>query len=221
MKEKTENSTKRRKLLHWLIPAALLLIVAAVTLGLVFGLRGSGNQLADNPPPSSDNQQPSDSGDKPSGGGTVNPPEGGDTDVSSKYEFIVPVKDVRLIKSHEFNWDNTMKWYRLHQAMDFGAEAGTEVLAAVDGKILSIVKDDVLDYAVIEIQHEGNVKTVYKFIDPDENLKAGDAVSRGQVIGRVAVASGAENADGDHLHFEVWRENKPADPDEYLNLSSK
>lgn len=225
MKENTEKSTKRRKLLYWLLAAAFLLIVAAITLGLVFGLRGNSQTLADNQQqiPDEGNNPPQinpDEGNNPPEEGN-NPPEGGDKDTSSQYEFIVPVKEVNLIKSHEFNWDNTMSWYALHQAMDFGAPAGTEVMAAVDGKITSIVTSDVLDYAVIKIEHANNLTTVYKFLDPAEGLEVGQQVSRGQVIGRIATASGVENADGDHLHFEVWKEGVAVDPDEYLNITSK
>lgn len=219
MKEKTENSTKRKKLLFWLILGAFLLIVTAITLGLIFGLRGNGSQtLIDGgqiqTPPDEGGKNPPDEGNNP-------PDDGGNVDTSSQYEFIVPIREVNLIKSHEFNWDNTMKWFRLHQAMDFGAPAGTEVLAAVDGKITSIVTNDVLDYAVIKIEHANNLTSVYKFIDPAEGLEVGQSVSRGQVIGTVATAAGVENEDGDHLHFEVWKNGEMSDPDEYLNLSSK
>lgn len=219
MKDKTQNPTKRRKLWYWLSAAAFLLIVAAITLGLIFGLRGNRQTLsADNfqqgsevPPPPAEDNKPEEE-DKPSGG---------EQNTSSQYEFIAPIKDVSLIKSHEFNWDKTMSWYCLHQAMDFGAPVGTEVMAAVDGKIVSVVTSDMLDYAVIEIEHANNLTTVYKFIDPVEDLRAGQEVSRGQVIGRIASASGVEHEDGDHLHFEVWKAGEPVDPDEYLNLISK
>lgn len=218
MKETTENSTKRRKLLYWLLAALFLLTVAAVTLGLIFGLRGNKQTLTAD---GGQTQTPGQSDVPPAGDDKDPEPEGGDKDTSSQYEFIAPVKEVSLIKSHEFNWDKTMSWYALHQAVDFGAPAGTEVLAAVDGTIKSIVTSDLLDYATIEIEHAGNLTTVYKFVDPAEGLKVGQTVNRGQTIGKIAAASGAENEDGDHLHFEVWKGDEPADPDEYLNITSK
>lgn len=233
MKEKTQNSTKRKKLLYWISAAAFLLIVAAITVGLIFGLRGNGHTLSadniqqqgpdegNNPSQNEGNNPSQNEGNNPPKDEGNNPPEGGDKDTSSQYEFIVPIKDVNLIKSHEFNWDKTMSWFCLHQAIDFGAPAGTEVYAAVDGKIVSIVTSDLLNHAYIEIEHANNLVTVYKFIDPLEELKVGQEVSRGQLIGTVASTTASENADGDHLHFEVWKENKPADPDEYLNIISK
>ena len=215
MAEKSTNPTKKKKLLSWLILAACLLIIAAITVGIIFAVKGNGRNFTGD---IGQTQEP------PDDGGSENPPDDGNgeiQDTSSQYEFIAPVKEVNLIKCHEFNYDKTMDWYRLHQAMDFGAPAGTEVMAAVDGTVRSIVKSDPLDYAVITIDHANGVTTVYKFIDPAENLEAGSKVSRGQVIGTVAAATGVENEDGDHLHFEVKKDGKLADPDEYLNITSK
>lgn len=218
MKENTTKPTKKKRLLFWLTLAACLLIIAAVIVGIIFATRGNGHNLTIDKPPQ--NQEDDNTGDN-------NPPDdGGDedgdsVDTSSQYEFISPIEHVSLIKSHEFAYDRTMDWYRLHQAMDFEAPAGTEVLAAVDGTIVSIVTDDYLDYAVIEISHANDITTVYKYVDPAAELKVGQQVSRGQVIGTVAVASGRENADGDHLHFEVYKANQSVDPDDYLNLTTK
>lgn len=217
----TTKPTKKKKLLFWLILAASLLVIAAIVVGIVFGVRGSGNNLTvDNNPPTGQDGEGNDGQDN-------NPPDdgneddGGSVDTSSQYEFISPIENVSLIKEHEFAYDNTMDWYRLHQAMDFGAPAGTEVLAAVDGTVISIVTSDMLDYAVVKISHANDITTVYKFIDPAEDLKVGQKVNRGQVIGTVAVASGVENADGAHLHFEVYKAGKNVDPDDYLNLTAK
>lgn len=225
MKENTTTKpTKKRRLLFWLVIAACLLIVAAITVGVIFGVRGNMQNLTAD---SGTGQTPGDTPSKPDEGDDgddddgKDDDEGGSVDTSTMYEFQAPVETVTLIKSHEFGYDKTMDWYRLHQAMDFGAPAGTEVFAAVDGTVKSIVTSDMLDYAIIEIEHAGDITTVYKFIDPASGLKAGQKVSRGQVIGTVAAASGRENADGDHLHFEVFKAGKIQDPDDYLHITSK
>lgn len=220
MKENATKPTKKKKLSFWLTLAACLLIIAAIIVGIVFGTRGNRQNLTiDNTPTDQEGDNKGDQGDnKPDDDDKDN---GDSVDTSSQYEFISPIENVSLIKVHEFAYDKTMDWYRLHQAMDFGAPAGTEVMAAVDGTITSIVTSDMLDYAVIKISHANDLTTVYKFIDPAEGLKVGQKVSRGQVIGTVAVASGGENADGDHLHFEVYKANKNVDPDDYLNLTTK
>ena len=221
MKEnKTKSkSTKKTKLLFWLTLAACLLIIAAIVVGIVFGTRGVRQNLTIDNSTNQGDDNKDDHGQNPPDDGDDN--NGDSVDTSSQYEFISPIEHVSLIKTHEFGYDKTMDWYRLHQAMDFGAEAGTPVLAAVDGTIVSVVVDDYLDYAIVEISHANDLKTVYKFIDPDSNLKAGQKVNRGQVIGTVAAASGRENADGEHLHFEVYKANEIVDPDDYLNLTTK
>lgn len=219
----TTRPTKKKKLLFWLTLAASLLIIAAIVVGIVFGVRSSRNNFTvDNPPTDQEGDDPGNSGDEGN-----NPPDdggdddGGSVDTSSQYEFISPIENVSLLKVHEFAYDKTMDWYRLHQAMDFGAPAGTEVMAAVDGTVVSIIESDMLDYAVVKISHANDLTTVYKFIDPVEGLKVGQKVNRGQVIGTVAVASGGENADGEHLHFEVYKAGECVDPDDYLNLTTK
>lgn len=220
MKENTTNKpTKKRRLLFWLVALACLLTVAAITVGVIFGVRNNASNLTiDSGTGNEDEHTPPDDGDDKDDDGEQG---GGSVDTSTMYEFQPPVENVTLIKSHEFGYDKTMDWYCLHQAMDFGAPAGTKVLAAVDGTVANIKTSDELNYAVIELEHANGLTTVYKFVEPESGLKVGQKVSRGQVIGAVAAAYGAENADGDHLHFEVFKEGSAEDPDDYLHINSK
>lgn len=192
--EKTYPS-KKRILLYYLILAACILVAAAITVGVVFAVMGNKNSTIDKP------EEP--------------------VDTSTKYEFITPVRDVELLKAHVFAYDKTMDWYCLHTGMDFIAAAGTEVLAAVDGVVADIKTDDDFYGATITINHENGVTTVYKLVTPVKGLKAGDEVNRGDVIATVASFKGLENEDGDHLHFEVYKDNEVVDPDDYLFIVSK
>ncbi len=203
----TSNSkpTKRKILAYYLILGACLLVIASVTVGVVFAVKNNANDgFIDNPP-----SGPSDDEDDDP------------IDTSTKYEFIVPVKDVNLVQSHVFGHDKTLDRYCLHEGMDFSATAGTQVLAAVDGTVTEVSVSDKLYGAVIRIEHADGVSTVYKFIDPVSTLKKGDTVNRGDVIGTVATATGTENAIGDHLHFEVFKNDKIVDPDLYLDIIDK
>ncbi len=191
-------------------------VIAGITAGVIFAVRNNG---ITNPPSIDEGNKPS----NPDDGNNDNkdPDDNDHVDTSTQYEFIVPVKDVNLSQAHIFGYDKTLDRYRLHEGMDFKCAEGTEVLAAVDGTVKSVSVRDELYGAVITIEHADNVTTVYKFINPVENLKAGDKVSRGDVIGKVAKATGVENADGDHLHFEVLKNNVMQDPDDYLDIISK
>lgn len=217
MKNTEKNKpTKKKILMYYLILAACLLVIAGITAGVIFAVRNNG---ITNPPSIDEGNKPS----NPDDGNNDNkdPDDNDHVDTSTQYEFIVPVKDVNLSQAHIFGYDKTLDRYRLHEGMDFKCAEGTEVLAAVDGTVKSVSVRDELYGAVITIEHANNVTTVYKFINPVENLKAGDKVSRGDVIGKVAKATGVENADGDHLHFEVLKNNVMQDPDDYLDIISK
>lgn len=217
MKNTEKNKpTKKKILMYYLILAACLLVIAGITAGVIFAVLNNG---ITNPPSIDEGNKPS----NPDDGNNDNkdPDDNDHVDTSTQYEFIVPVKDVNLSQAHIFGYDKTLDRYRLHEGMDFKCAEGTEVLAAVDGTVKSVSVRDELYGAVITIEHADNVTTVYKFINPVENLKAGDKVSRGDVIGKVAKATGVENADGDHLHFEVLKNNVMQDPDDYLDIISK
>jgi len=209
MKDKQKTKPAKKKILTlYLILAASILVIAAITVSVIFGVNWDRN-------------------DNVIDGGTNNP--GGDedpddkdpVDTSTQYEFIVPVKDVQLSQAHVFWHDKTMNWFRLHEGMDFSAAQGTEVYAAVDGTVLAVTTSDAYYGGTVTLSHAGEVKTVYAFIDPAEELKVGDKVNRGDVIGKVAKACGVESKEGDHLHFEVYKNDKVVDPDEYLDIIQK
>lgn len=214
----TQNTkpTKKKIITYYLILAACLLVIAGITVGIVFAVRGA------NVTPPNDII---DGGNKPDDGKEPENPDDGKpeepVDTSSKYEFIVPVKEVNLTQAHVFGYDKTLDRYQLHKGMDFALAAGSDVLAAVDGTVKSVSTSDEMFGAVITIEHADGVTTVYKFVEPVANLKAGDTVNRGSVIAKVAAATGVENEEGDHLHFEVYKNNVMKDPDEYLNIISK
>lgn len=212
-KERTKP-TKKKILTTYLIVAACLLVAAAVTVGVVFGVRNnnlpkdvidSGNNPGN--PPAEDPKDPDDN--KPV------------VDTSSAYVFIMPVNNASLSNGQVFWYDKTMDWYCEHEGLDFAADAGTQVYAAVDGKVTEVSTSDVLYNAVVSIQHANGVTTVYKFINPNETLKVGDTVNRGDVIGTIATATGVENKEGDHLHFEIYKNGTLADPDDYLEINPK
>ena len=210
-KQKTQP-TKRKILSYYLILAACLLVIAAITVGVVFGIKPTST---DNPTIDAGQNQP----EPP----VKDPDDDKDPaqDTSSKYEFITPVKNVVVSQAQVFWHNKTLNIFRLHQGMDVQCDAGTEVFAAVDGTVKSVYTNDRLYGAMIEIEHANGITTVYKFVEPNETLRAGSTVNRGDVIAKVAAATGAENADGDHLHFEVYKNNRMQDPDTYLKLISK
>ena len=97
-----------------------------------------------------------------------------------------------------------------HRGIDLGARRGTPVHAAADG-IASVSEDARLGKAV-RIDHGGGIESLYAHLDR-VTLTTGMAVTAGQAIGTVG-ATGL--ATGPHLHFEVSRDGRLQDPQQWL-----
>lgn len=221
-KEKTKP-TKKKILFYYLILAACLLVIAAITIAIVFSVRGNSNNLTiDNGQEQPDDPNTPDNPDGPvinpdNPDNPNNPDEPDDpVDTSTATVFISPVAAMDITQKQDLWYNATLNRYYMHRGVDFTADIGTEVLAAIDGTVTEIYTDDQLYGGVISIAHENNIVTVYRFIDPVEGLKVGDKVSRGDVIATVAAATGVEHEDGPHLHFEVYKSGTLSDPEEYL-----
>lgn len=207
-----KNTNKKKLLTYYIILGACILLIAAVTVTVIFAVRGNDDsfQIDNGNTPSDDDQQDDDDDDdQPS------------DDVSSAYEFISPVATLDVTNDYTFYYNQSLDCYHYHTGLDMAAEAGTEVLACVDGTVESITLGDLLDGNKIVLSHADGVKTSYYFIDVAEGLEVGDEVKRGDVIGTVAEPTGSEYKDGAHLHFEVSKNGELADPNEYLDISEK
>ncbi|MBT54584.1 MAG: peptidase M23 [Mameliella sp.] len=92
--------------------------------------------------------------------------------------------------------------------IDISASPGTPVSAAASGSVISVSKKtDGASFIIV--RHPDNVNTVYLNV-ADIGVNVGDAVSRGQQIGRVAPG------DVGFLHFEVRKGLDSTDPMSYL-----
>lgn len=221
--EKKKN--KKKILTFYLILAACILVITAITLTTIFAVNDMGNS---NIVIDSGNQ--TDSGDEDDDKGdtsditptpTVSDESGTDEPVSSDDTFALPVQSVNLVTAYEFGKDVTLGHYHFHTGLDLAADAGTEVMACLDGTVTSITEADGLDGATITISHDNGLTTVYTFIDKAEGIEVGSAVTRGQIIGTVSEACGKEYKVGAHLHFEVFKNGELTDPEDYLDVSAK
>ena len=154
----------------------------------------------------------------------VNGDNSGDTNepvVNTPEGLMMPVETVSIANDYGFYHNKTLNNYYEHKGVDFSAEVGTEVLAAQDGVVESIYRDDILTGTEITIDHGDGVKTVYRFVTADEDLTVGMTVKRGDCIATVAEATGEEYKDGAHLHFEVKKGSETIDPAVYLTFEEK
>lgn len=115
----------------------------------------------------------------------------------------------------ELIYSPTLGDWRTHNGVDIAAQAGTTVLAASSGTVLS-VEDDPLMGTTVVLEHEGGYQTTYANLQAKPNVARGDTVSAGQIIGAVGTTAPAESG-APHLHFAVSRDGKAVDPNEYLD----
>ena len=118
------------------------------------------------------------------------------------------------------SYNQTTRDWRVHNGMDIGAEAGTEVLAAADGVVYTTYNDDIMGTTVV-IRHEGGYTTQYASLSEELKVSAGDEVVLGQAIGTVGETALIETAMGPHVHFSVLLNDESMDPNEFLALGSE
>ena len=136
--------------------------------------------------------------------------------------FTLPIADGKISKEYAEDHlleDKTTGYWQTHQAIDFVAAEGTKVLAVYDGTVQSI-DESMMDGLVITISHGGNLKSVYKCLSSDVQVSVGDKVVKGQQIGAVS-SNLTEKADGTHLHFELYENDKLVDPTPYFSELGK
>ncbi|MDE6373873.1 MAG: M23 family metallopeptidase [Clostridia bacterium] len=214
-----EKKTNKRKLLiRYLILAACILVIAAVTVTTVFAVNDwfrnditIDTNKPDEPNTPTDPIKPVDP-DKP---------DEPDKPTVSETTFALPVSNVNLINVFDFGQDASLGHWHFHTGVDMAAAVGTDVYACLDGTVESIVLKDELDGNSVTIAHANGLKTVYTYIEVAGGLKQGDTVKRGDKLGTVSEPTGMEFKQEAHLHFEVIENGECADPVKFLDLAEK
>jgi len=128
---------------------------------------------------------------------------------------IQPVsnKDLRRLSSY-FGWrtDPFYKVRKFHEGVDFSAPTGTDIYATGDGVVIQSSRSKSGYGNQIVIDHGFGYKTMYAHLQSFK-VKNGEKVKRGQVIGTVGNTGKSTSP---HLHYEVWKSNKPVDPINYF-----
>ncbi len=223
---KEENTKKKKSIYYILLAVGVLLLAAAVVLTVWFTTNGN-NNVVENPPIDTpdDPNDPNDPTDPidptdptdPTDPEEPNEPTGPSEPTEPTYVRPIAVETCSVEYDAIYINETTDFIYR-HKAVDFAAEAGTEVYAMADGTVTAISLSEELGN-LITIDHGEGLTTTYRFVEPSETLAVGAAVEANTVIGTVAEAYGSEAADGTHLHLEIAVDGSPVDPNEYLDLT--
>lgn len=122
---------------------------------------------------------------------------------------------VAAFSVNELRYDETMGDWRTHAGVDLAAEVGTQVMAACAGTVSAVENDPLMGTTVV-IKHGGGYQTTYANLQSVPTVKAGDAVTAGQIIGAVGSTAIGEAAEAPHLHFAVEKDGEVVDPQTFL-----
>jgi len=101
-----------------------------------------------------------------------------------------------------------------HYGADIVAPANEAIKATLDGMVVFANFTTETGY-VIGIQHGNNLFSIYKH-NSSLLKKTGDFVKAGDVI--AIIGNSGEQTTGPHLHFELWYNSSPIDPQQYVTF---
>lgn len=121
----------------------------------------------------------------------------------SGYFFFSPVKGM---VTHSFNMAEG------HYGVDVVAKENEFIKAALDGTVV-YAGWTANDGYVIQLQHSNNLMSIYKH-NSDITKNIGDHVKAGEPI--AIIGNTGETSSGTHLHFELWYNGTPINPQDYV-----
>jgi len=121
----------------------------------------------------------------------------------SGYFFFSPVKGM---VTHSFNMAEG------HFGVDVVAKENEFIKAALDGTVV-YAGWTANDGYVVQLQHSNNLMSIYKH-NSDITKNIGDHVKAGEPI--AIIGNTGETSSGTHLHFELWYNGTPINPQDYV-----
>ncbi len=121
----------------------------------------------------------------------------------SSFLFFPPVKGMVT---------NRFNAVKKHYGIDIAGNPNEAVKATLDGTVILANFTSETGW-VIAIQHGNNLCSFYKH-NSSLLKKAGDFVKAGEVI--AIIGNSGELSTGPHLHFELWSNGSPLDPQKFV-----
>ncbi|MDO9515640.1 MAG: M23 family metallopeptidase [Syntrophales bacterium] len=100
----------------------------------------------------------------------------------------------------------------LHRGIDIATEIGKEIVAPADGVIRRVSTEKGMGN-LVQISHGNGVVTVYGHLLSKSDVKSGQKIKRGDIVGYVGNTG---RSTGPHLHYGVCEDGIYIDPRRYL-----
>lgn len=110
-----------------------------------------------------------------------------------------------------FEYEGT---YMQSSGISYGGKEDFDVVAILDGTVISIEEDKLLG-KVVQIRHSNDMISVYQSLG-NINVKVNDEVKQGTIIG-TAGTSNIDTSLGKHLYFEIINDGIVINPEDYYD----
>ena len=123
----------------------------------------------------------------------------------ARFSFMAPVTG--LVTS---SFDPGQK----HYGIDVTARKNTPIKSCLAGTVIFAEWTTETGYVMI-VQHNKELISIYRHCSALLK-KPGDLVQTGQAIG--IIGNSGENSTGPHLHFELWHQGNPVNPENFISF---
>lgn len=123
-------------------------------------------------------------------------------------DMMAPLRGLNIYVTSGFDLEKE------HFGLDIVAPKESAVKAIMDGTVISSGFSNETGHVLV-LQHDHNLVSMYKH-NSSLLKKVGNFVKAGDAI--AIIGNSGENQNGPHLHFELWHEGQPVDPQHYINF---
>ena len=130
--------------------------------------------------------------------------------------FLMPVDGtiVCAFSGDDLIYNEYFSDWRTHNGIDISCEKDSAIYATADG-IVSEILDNSMGKSVL-IEHENGYVSVYSNMSDEIEVKSGDKIKAGALIGKISDSNPSDFTKDYHLHFEILQNGKYLNPQDLL-----
>ena len=139
------------------------------------------------------------------------------TNAKPQSDIINPVKNGLVTRKFniEPRLEKNGKVANVYKGIDIETTKGSEILAASDGEVIEAQSGDSREGNYIKVKHSNGLIIIYGNLETKLNVKAGDKVSQGTVLGKIGNSikvNPSDRVSKDYLLLHVEKNQEPVDP---------